>query len=152
MATKLTKSFHRNGALLIGALLGCSSCQHARSLTVDGVVSLDGGDPVVGGVVVITELAGNFVSMPDINGLTEVKTGEDGSFNAQVKHRGGDLNISLDPEPCKWGVAYVKLSGDDLSSRSQVTVHLKAQRDKRSTCQQINGTPLTATGTIKPVP
>ena len=147
MATKLTKSFHRNGVLLlVGALLGCSSCQHGRSLTVDGVVSLDGGDPVAGGVVVITELAGNFASMPDVDGLTEVKTGEDGSFNAQVKHRGGDLNISLDAEPCRWGVAYVKLSGDDLTSRSQVTVHLKAQRDQRSTCQQTNGDAINGDG------
>jgi hypothetical protein len=135
MATKSIKLLPLKRILLsVGLMLSCSACQHARTLSVEGRASLDGGKPVVGGLVAITELADRAMSMPEVVSVTEVKTDRDGRFIAQIQYRGGDLNVALDAVPCRWGVAFVKWGGIDLQAKDKVTAQLIASADRRDDC------------------
>lgn len=135
MAIKSTKLLPLKPVLLVvGLLLSCSACQHARTLSVEGKASLDGGKPVAGGLVAITELAGRAMSVPEVVSVTEVRTDHDGRFKAQIQYRDGDLNIALDAEPCRWSVAFAKWRSVDLQAKDKVTAQLIANADRRSDC------------------
>ena len=112
---------------LILALIapGC----YARSITVDGTVLLEDGQPVKSGHVVVTEYTGPEGRMPNARRLATLTTDGDGKFHTELSDVRGAIDVGLERDRCSWTWASKIISWKDLKTKDHFEITLNTKHD-----------------------